>query len=74
MKDEEAIIDELEEQFPLLADAAFSKAREDTLAAGLSVVEADGDAIYEVFPDGTRKFVKSIEPRVSRPLRGQPSR
>ena len=36
-----------------------------TLASGGSVLETDGGAIYEVFPDGTRRFVKQIEPPIS---------
>lgn len=55
-------IDQLEATFPPMAAAAFSAARERTLAAGLSVLEAVGGVIYEVFPDGDRVIVKRIDP------------
>jgi len=61
MADEEKHIRDLENQFPALSGSAFAAARERTLAAGQSVLQSFGGAIYEVFPDGTRKFVKQIE-------------
>jgi len=54
MLDQEAEMEKLESEFPALASVAF--------AAGLSVMEADGDIIYEVFPDGHRVAVKEMEP------------
>lgn len=54
-------IETLEEQFPAASGAAFSAARDSVLASGQSVLQSENDVIYEVFPDGTRRFVKSIE-------------
>ncbi len=54
----------LEEQIPELASAAFKKAYLDTLAAGLSVLKCEDGFLYEVFPDGTKKVVKKVAPRV----------
>jgi hypothetical protein len=62
MPDQEEEIVRLEEQFPALAGAAFAAARAEALAAGESVLQSEGGAIYEIFPDGTRKWVKDIEP------------
>lgn len=53
-------IDKLESEFPYLASKAFALARENTLAAGLSVLQAESGVIYEVFPDGSRREVKKI--------------
>jgi hypothetical protein len=62
MNDHETLIDDLEKKFPALADIAFNAARERTLASGQSVLESEAGVIYEVFPDGSRKVVKRIEP------------
>jgi hypothetical protein len=55
-------IDELEQRIPELAGAAFARAYRQTLAAGYSVLVSDNGIIYEVFPGGTRKVIKQIEP------------
>ena len=55
-------IEELERQFPEMAGTAFAEARARALAAGLSVVETHEAMLWEVFPDGTRKPIKAIEP------------
>jgi hypothetical protein len=55
-------IQNLESQFPPLSGSAFSAARKQALDAGLSVLESEDGAIYETFPDGSRKLVKKIEP------------
>lgn len=62
MADEEKHISDLELQFPLLSGVAFTAARQQTLASGQSVLQSEQGAIYEVFPDGTRRRVKEIEP------------
>ena len=62
MSDEEKNIRELELQFPLLSGTAFMAARQQTLASGQSVLQSEQGVLYEVFPDGTRKVVKKIEP------------
>jgi hypothetical protein len=55
-------IDYLETQIPELAQAAVTIAYWQALAAGHSVLEAHDGVIYEIFPDGGRRFVKQIEP------------
>lgn len=52
----------LEEHIPDLADAAFKQAYWQALAAGSSVLVVENGAIVEVFPDGSRRFVKHIAP------------
>ena len=52
----------LEAHIPELAESAVKQAYWQALAAGSSVLESDNGAIYEVFPDNTRKLVKMIEP------------
>lgn len=59
---EEKEIAHLEQHIPELAQAAVIQAYWQALAAGSSVLESDNGVIYEVFPDGTRKAVKTIEP------------
>lgn len=49
----------LEEHIPVLAQSAVTQAYWQALASGSSVLESDNGVIYEVFPDGTRKFVKT---------------
>lgn len=55
-------IDEMERRFPDVARVAFAEAYRRTLAAGHRVLVSDNGFIYEVFPDGTRKMVKAIQP------------
>lgn len=55
-------IESLEAQFPAASGVAFSNARAQVLASGQSVLQSEGGAIYEVFPDGQRRFVKTVEP------------
>jgi hypothetical protein len=55
-------IQNLESQFPAASGSAFAAAREQALASGQSVLQSKQGVIYEVFPDGTRKRVKDIEP------------
>ena len=57
-------LDFLESHIPTLANSATRKAYLDTLSAGLSVTKVIEDKIYEVFPDGTKKFIKNIKPSV----------
>ena len=58
---QEEVMQYLEEHIPELAQAAVTQAHWQTLAAGRSVLVSEGGVIYEVFPDGTRKEVKTIE-------------
>jgi hypothetical protein len=62
MSDPEKIITELEKGFPALSGVAFTKARNETLASGQSVLLSENGVIYEVFPDGSRIERKRIEP------------
>jgi len=55
-------IQKLESQFPAISGSAFAKAREKVLKSGQSVLQSENGCIYEVFPDGQRRFVKEIEP------------
>jgi hypothetical protein len=64
MTEQEAAIEFLEERIPELAEAAVTQAYWQALASGNSVLETDNGVIYEVFPDGTRKAVKTIEPPI----------
>ena len=65
MPNQERTIDYLESQIPALSAAAVTVAYWKALAAGNSVLETDDGAIYEVFPNGTRRFVKKIDPLIS---------
>jgi hypothetical protein len=64
MKDNEKVIDYLEQQIPELAAAATRIAYWQALASGSSVLISENGEIVEVFPDGTRKFVKKTDPRI----------
>jgi hypothetical protein len=55
-------IESLEAQLPAASGVAFSNARAQVLASGQSVLQSEGGVIYEVFPDGHRLFVKTVEP------------
>jgi hypothetical protein len=55
-------IQNLESQFPPVSGSAFAAARKRVLQSGQSVLQAENDVIYEVFPDGRRVEVKKIEP------------
>ena len=54
-------LDFLESQIPDLAAAAVTIAYNQALAAGLSVLQVEGDELIEQFPDGTKRFIKKIE-------------
>ena len=56
-------IDYLEQFIPEWAEIATRRAYWQALASGYSVMISENGAIVEVFPDGTRKFIKAIEPR-----------
>ena len=55
------VLDHLETAIPELARAATNQAFWQTLAAGHSAVICEGDSIYEVFPDGTRRFMQLVD-------------
>ncbi len=56
--------DELERKFAQSAGNCFAKARQKALDMGLSVVGSENNKLYETFPDGTRKFIKDLEPSI----------
>lgn len=58
-------IQKLESMLPPASGSAFAAARAETLASGQSVLQSEQGVIYEVFPDGTRRRVKEIEPPTS---------
>ena len=60
MSTQEQAIRYLEEHIPELADAAIKQAYWQALAAGSSVLERVNDSLVEVFPDGSRKIIKSL--------------
>jgi len=62
MSDQEKNIEVLETQFPAMSGSVFAAAREQVLASGQSVLQSEQGNIYEVFPDGKRVLVKTIEP------------
>lgn len=64
VEDNEKVIDYLEQQIPELAAAATKIAYRQALASGSSVLISKNGEIVEVFPDGTRKFVRKIEPGI----------
>ena len=68
MVDLEKELDYLEEQIPVLATSAVNVAYWNALAAHQEVLVRGEDGIYQVFPDGTRKLVKVLEPRLSVPV------
>ena len=59
---QEEAIQYLEAHIPELAESAVTQAYWQALADGSSVLESENGVIYEVFPDGTRNILKTIEP------------
>lgn len=55
----------LEEHIPDLADAAVKQAYWQALATGSSVLVSEDGELVEIFPDGTRKVVKQLEPQIA---------
>ena len=54
----------LEEQIPELAACAFKQAYLAALASGSSVLISEKDDLIEIFPDGTKKFIKHLPPSI----------
>jgi hypothetical protein len=67
---DEQRIEQLEREFPAASGFAFSEAYVQTLSAGFSVVVSENGGIYEIFPDGQRRLLKTITP----PSPAQPGR
>ncbi len=66
--DSEKTLDYLEQQIPGLSAAAVDVAYWQALAAGQKVLVSGDGGIYEVFPDGTRRFVKATGQPLSVPV------
>ena len=60
-------IEALESSFPAVSGQVFAAEHRKALAAGFSVLQAEGGVIYRVFPDGRREPVKQIKAPVSVP-------
>jgi hypothetical protein len=58
-------LERLEGLLPPASGVAFAAARERVLASGQSLLQSEGGIIYEVFPDGHRRFVKAIAPPIT---------
>lgn len=52
----------LEEKIPELAEMALKQAYWNALSSGRSVLESKNGTLIEVFPDGTEKKIKKLEP------------
>lgn len=64
MPSNEEALQYLEQHIPELAQSAVTQAYWASLAAGNSVMESVDGVIYEVFPDGSRREVKHIQPPI----------
>lgn len=58
-------LDYLEAHIPELAAVAFKQAYWAALASGNSVLMSENDHLVEIFPDGSRKVIKPLPPRIS---------
>jgi hypothetical protein len=65
MAEQENDIVKLEDLFPPASGNAFAAARDHVLQSGQSVLQSEDGCIYEVFPNGDKRFVKRIEPPVT---------
>jgi uncharacterized protein YjeT (DUF2065 family) len=65
MELQEKAMQYVEGQIPLLAPQAARQAFWATLAMGESVMIAEAGKLWEVAPDGSRRFVKDILPPVT---------
>ena len=68
MTDADKTVDYLEAQIPSLSAAAMDGAYWRALAAGQKVLISDDGGIYQVFPDGTRKLIKTTQTPLSVPV------
>lgn len=64
MKLTEKEIQNLEEQFPYLAESTLRKTYFEVLSSGNSVLVAENGELVEIFPDGSRKVIEQIEPDI----------
>lgn len=68
MSHPENTLDYLEQQIPSLSADAVDVAYWKSLAAGNSVLVSGEGGIFEVFPDGTQKLVKTTAQPLSVPV------
>ncbi|MES2469420.1 MAG: hypothetical protein V4675_19095 [Verrucomicrobiota bacterium] len=68
MADPEHTINYLEQQIPSLSAAAVDVAYRQALAAGQVVLVSAEGGIYQAFPDGTRKLIKTMAHPLSVPV------
>ncbi len=61
-QEKETEIEELEAKFPSLSGNAFSVAFFKAQHSGQTVLVSERGALYRVQPNGTRTFMKTIEP------------
>ncbi len=64
MKLTEKEIQNLEEQFPYIAEASARQAYWEALSSGSSVLVVENGDVVEVFPDGRRKIIEKVEPDI----------
>lgn len=68
MADPEKTLDYLEQQIPRLSAAAVDVAYWQALASGQAVLVSAEGGIYQAFPDGTRKLIKTMAQPLSVPV------
>ena len=68
MTDSEQTLDYLEQQIPSLSAAAVDVAYWQALAPGQAVLVSGDCGIYQAFPDGTKKLIKTTEKPLSVPV------
>ena len=60
--DPDDVLDRIEEEYAGLAGSVFAAARARALAAGHDLVEAEGDMLVRISPNGERTILKHISP------------
>lgn len=68
MADTEQALDYLEQQIPGLSAAAVDVAYWQALASGQAVLVSGDGGIYQAFPDGTKKLIKTTGKPLSVPV------
>lgn len=57
-------IQNLEEQFPYIAETSVKQAYFNALASGNSVLVVENGELVEIFPSGEKKVIRKIEPHI----------
>ncbi len=68
MMDPDTTLDYLEQQIPSLSAAAVDVAYWQALSSGQMVLVSGEGGIYQAFPDGTRKLIKTTAQPLSVPV------